>query len=119
MTEHVPGETADTHQELLAQLRDLLPCAFADGVLDREALLNALDLSDSESAPAFDFSWPSIGLARTEARAATTATLVPDGSASLGWDDARDVLIEGDNLQVLKLLMMILQRLKVEPLRLI
>ena len=104
MTEYVPGDTTDAQQELLVQLRDLVPSAFLDGELDREALLDALDLTDSQSAPAFTFSWPSIGLARKEARAATTATLVPDEAASVAWADARDVLVEGDNLQVLKLL---------------
>ncbi len=42
--------------------------------------------------------------ARRHARIPTTATLIPDEDASLHWPDARDVLIEGDNLQVLKLL---------------
>lgn len=104
MTDYVPVETADPRDELMAALRDLVPTAFADGVLDKSALLDALELGDADTAPAFSFSWPSIGLARSEARAATTATLVPDAEASLGWDMARDVLIEGDNLQVLKLL---------------
>lgn len=51
---------------------------------------------------------PSDGLASSErvrdARVSTTATLVPDEDASLCWFDARNVLIEGDNLQVLNLL---------------
>lgn len=104
MAEHVPGETPNEQEELLAQLRDLIPAAFNDGALDRAALLQALDLSDEAAVPAFAFSWPSIELARADARAATTATLAPDVKASVDWDGARDVLIEGDNLQVLKLL---------------
>jgi len=104
MTDYVPGETADPSDELTAALRDLIPSAFTGGALDRAALLDALGLLDEEPAPAFSFSWPSIGLARSEARAATTATLVPDSDASPDWDGARDVLIEGDNLQVLKIL---------------
>lgn len=105
MTEFVPGETEDAQAVLLAHLRDLVPTAFADGgVLDRAALLDALGLDDDDKTPAFTFSWPSIEMARTEARAATTATLAPDKVASVDWDTARDVLIEGDNLQVLKLL---------------
>lgn len=103
MTPSVPDETRDLHQELLAQLRDLVPSAFLDGELDRDALLGALGL-DGDSKPAFSFTWPGIERARQDARVPTTATLVPDEDASLGWPDARDVLIEGDNLQVLKLL---------------
>lgn len=103
MTPLVPDETRDTHEELLDQLRDLVPSAFLDGELDRDALLGALGLDDA-SKPAFSFSWPGIERARQDARVPTTATLVPDEDASLNWPDARDVLIEGDNLQVLKLL---------------
>lgn len=103
MTPSVPDETRDLHQELLAQLRDLVPSAFLDGELDRDALLGALGL-DGDSKPAFSFTWPGIERARQDARVPTTATLVPDEDASLHWPDARDVLIEGDNLQVLKLL---------------
>lgn len=103
MSNFVSGETPDNREELLAQLRDLIPGAFLDGELDRDALLGALDLGE-DASPSFSFSWPGIELARQEARAATTATLVPDEDASLNWTTARDVLIEGDNLQVLKLL---------------
>ncbi|KAB1647728.1 site-specific DNA-methyltransferase [Pseudoclavibacter sp. CFCC 14310] len=87
----------------MAQLRDLVPSAFLDGELDRDALIAALGL-DGDAEPAFSFAWPGIEQARQDARLPTTATLVPDKDASLNWPDARDVLIEGDNLQVLKLL---------------
>lgn len=102
-TENVPGSTADQHDELLSQLRDLIPEAFQDGELDADSLLTVLGVGD-ERKPSFTFSWPGIEEARREARAATTATLMPDLEASLNWDSARDTLIEGDNLQVLKLL---------------
>ncbi|MGO2114113.1 MAG: site-specific DNA-methyltransferase [Corynebacterium casei] len=103
MTSSVSGETRDPYLELMDQLRDLVPSAFLDGELDRDALLNALELG-GESKPAFSFTWPGIDQARQDARTPTTATLIPDEEASLHWPEARDVLIEGDNLQVLKLL---------------
>lgn len=103
MISSVPGETPDIKTELLDQLRDLVPSVFLDGELDKDALLNALDLND-DTQPSFSFSWPGIDQARHDAKSPTTATLVPDAEASLNWPDARDVLIEGDNLQVLKLL---------------
>ena len=94
MTPSVPDETRDLHQELLAQLRDLVPSAFLDSELDRDALLGALGL-DGDSKPAFSFTWPGIERTRQDARVPTTATLVPDEDASLRWSDARDVLASG------------------------
>ncbi|WP_449429006.1 site-specific DNA-methyltransferase [Rhodanobacter umsongensis] len=101
--QQVPAATSDERVELMGQLRELLPAAFLDGELDRSALLDALGL-DEEAEPAFAFTWPGMEQARQDARAPTTATLIPDVQASVRWEDARDVLIEGDNLQVLKLL---------------
>lgn len=98
----VPIGTGNGQIELLKQLRDLIPGAFPDGELDQGSLLSALGVG--EPAQTFSFTWPGMAQARTEARAPTTATLVPDQQASVNWDEAGDVLIEGDNLQVLKLL---------------
>lgn len=103
VTSQVPAETPDAHHELLAALADLVPSAFPDGDLDAGLLLDALGESGGRPS-SFSFTWPGIQQARLEARAATSATLVPDPDASLNWETARDVLIEGDNLQVLKLL---------------
>lgn len=101
--QHVPPATPNAQEELLQQLQDLVPSAFKDGDLDTSSLLNALGALDM-GKPAFTFSWPGIERARQDARTSTTATLVPDPSSSVDWDNARDVLVEGDNLQVLKLL---------------
>ena len=102
-TEHVPAASPDAEAALLTQLRDLLPAAFLDGELDAGALLEALELTKPDK-PSFSFSWPGIDQARLDARVPTTATLIPDPDASVNWDTTRDVLIEGENLQVLKIL---------------
>jgi adenine-specific DNA-methyltransferase len=101
--EYVPAASAGDREELLIQLHDLLPAAFPDGELDAAALLDALELTKPDK-PSFLFSWPGIEQARLDARVPTTATLIPDLGGSLHWDGTRDVLIEGDNLQVLKIL---------------
>lgn len=82
MTDYAPGEIADPRDEVTAALCDLIPSAFTGGVIDRATLLDALGLLNEEPAPAVSFSLPSIGLARSEARAATAVTLVPDVDGS-------------------------------------
>ena len=101
---NVPATTGDTESEVLGELKRLFPGSFPDGELDVGSLLQALGVGGADAQPSFSFAWPGIEQARGDARAATTATLVPDAEASVNWDSARDVLIEGDNLQVLKLL---------------
>lgn len=103
MTTNVPATSAELDTSMLAQLRELLPEAFPDGILDPGALLATLGVSDGRQS-SFSFSWPGVGQARVDARASTTATLAPDLEASLNWEAASSVLIEGDNLQVLKIL---------------
>lgn len=98
----VPIGTENGAARLLEQLRELVPGAFPDGELDQGRLLSELGLG--EPVQSFTFAWPGMAQARLEARSPTTATLVPDPKASVNWDEAGDVLIEGDNLQVLKLL---------------
>ena len=51
MTTSVSGETQDERDHLLGQLRDLIPGAFPDGELDRDALLSALELGETDSSP--------------------------------------------------------------------
>ncbi|MGB3291095.1 MAG: site-specific DNA-methyltransferase [Burkholderiaceae bacterium] len=98
----VPPGTEDGQAALLEKLRDLLPSAFPDGELNKVALWSALGFA--QDTPAFAFTWPGIDYARYEARIPTTITLEPDPSASVNWTTAQDILIEGDNLQVLKVL---------------
>lgn len=100
---NVSGLTDDNQDKILKKLKDLVPAAFLDGSLDVEQLLLSLGLK-SQTEASFSFSWPGIEKARTDARVSTSATLIPDERASLNWGEAKDTLIEGDNLQVLKLL---------------
>lgn len=91
MTPSVQGETRNPHEELLIQLRDLMPSAFLGGERDRYALLGALGL-DEEAMPAISFRLPGIERDRQDARIPTTATLIPDSDVSLRWPEAHDVL---------------------------
>lgn len=58
-----------------------------------------------EDAPeAYQFTWPGKQEARREAARPTNKTLRPVMEDSVDWDTTENVYIEGDNLQVLKLL---------------
>ena len=106
---HIQGEpvqkqTADITAEQRARLRELFPEAFSEGKIDFDRLRATLgDLVD-DGPERYRFTWAgkrdSIRLLQTPTR----ATLVPCRKESLDFDETQHIFIEGDNLEVLKLL---------------
>ena len=101
----VPSHTPDFRTELAEELSRLVPEALADGKIDVEKLRELLseDVAD-DGREGFGLVWPGKSRALKAAQAPTTATLVPDREASKDWDTTANVFIEGDNLEVLKIL---------------
>lgn len=92
-------------EERLQQLADLFPEVFREGKIDFDQLRAALGetILDPKSER-FSFTWAgkkdAIRLAQTSSR----ATLIPAVEESVNWDSTNNIFIEGDNLEVLKLI---------------
>lgn len=99
-----PSTTPNFQTELAAQLADLIPEAIADGKVDVEKLNELLDGDVADSSERFGLFWPGKKRALRAAQEPTTATLKPDFENSKDWDTTQNVFIEGDNLEVLKIL---------------
>ena len=99
-----PSATPNFKTELAAQLSDLVPEAIADGKVDVEKLKELLDDDAADSSERFGLFWPGKKRALRAAQEPTTATLKPDFENSKDWDTTNNVFIEGDNLEVLKIL---------------
>lgn len=99
-----PSTTPNFQTELAAQLADLIPEAIADGKVDVEKLKELLDGDAADSTERFGLFWPGKKRALRAAQEPTTATLKPDFENSKDWDTTQNVFIEGDNLEVLKIL---------------
>ncbi|MBX9596953.1 MAG: site-specific DNA-methyltransferase [Burkholderiales bacterium] len=102
----------DLNGDTLAKLKQILPEVFAEGAdgkpsLDIErlkiALGDAVDV-ESDNKSRFSFGWSGKKQAQALANQPSTATLRPSIEDSKNWDDTQNVYIEGDNLEVLKLL---------------
>lgn len=107
-TQNTPlDQTPAPQDQTLQALADMIPEAFRDGVIDPDALLAHLGLVPvhDEAERPYAFLWSGLTRARAEATSPTTATLHPDLDVSVDWDSTGNVAIEGDNLQVLKLLL--------------
>jgi adenine-specific DNA-methyltransferase len=99
-----PSGTPDFKTELAAQLSDLLPEVIADGKVDVEKLKELLGTDVRDDHERFGLFWAGKKRALRAAQEPTTATLKPDFENSKDWDATENVFIEGDNLEVLKLL---------------
>ncbi|MFB9285777.1 site-specific DNA-methyltransferase [Pseudoclavibacter helvolus] len=96
--------TPNFRTELAAQLADLIPEAMADGKVDVEKLKELLDGDAADNSERFGLFWPGKKRALRAAQEPTTATLKPDFENSKDWETTQNVFIEGDNLEVLKVL---------------
>src|SRR5262245_11635421 len=103
VAEPVARISADPNVERIAELRRLFPDVFADGKVDCDRLRAALGEAVAEPGR-FLFTWAGRGDALDVLRTPSRATLVPCPDESVNWDTTRNVFIEGDNLEVLKLL---------------
>ncbi|MBR0698288.1 hypothetical protein JQ599_00085 [Bradyrhizobium diazoefficiens] len=96
--------TPDMRAELLARLKVLVPEAFSDGELDLERLAELAGDAIAKSPERYGLNWPGKREAIAMLQAPSRATLVPLPDASVNFDNAQHVFVEGENLEVLKLL---------------
>lgn len=91
-------------QRRVAQLQGLFPEAFSEGKVDLEKLQTAL-VEDVETRPErYSFTWAGKRDAMLLLQTPSRATLIPDHAESVQFEDTGNVFIEGENLEVLKLL---------------
>jgi adenine-specific DNA-methyltransferase len=91
----------------LEEFKQLFPGVISDGVLDAGRLGELLqtDVSGLKGGKErFGLMWSGKQKAVEAREAESYAALIPDFENSINWDSAQNVFIEGDNLEVLKLL---------------
>lgn len=98
------GETVDLAQENMERLKALFPDVFVEGKVDFAKLRQVLGEYVDESTENYSFTWNGKGEALKLAQMPTTGTLRPCKEESKNWDSTENIYIEGDNLEVLKLL---------------
>lgn len=114
MTPNKLNTEATPQSHTLEALKQLLPACFTEvknergelqQVVDWDALKQLLgeNIAD-ENHERYQFTWAGKQAARLEANKVTNQTLRPVPEDSVDWDTTENLYIEGDNLQVLKLL---------------
>jgi adenine-specific DNA-methyltransferase len=102
--EKMDGKTMDIVAENVGKLKELFPEAFTEGKVDFEALKEVLGTFVDDRDERYSFIWNGKSKARMIAQTPSTGTLRPCKEESVDWDATQNIFIEGDNLEVLKLL---------------
>ncbi len=96
--------SADIVADNLEKLKRLFPEAFTEGKVDFEVLRQLLGGIVDEREEKYGLEWYGKRKARQIALTPSTGTLRPCPEDSVDWEQTRNLMIEGDNLEVLKLL---------------
>ena len=102
--EKMDGKTMDIVAENVGKLKELFPEAFTEGKVDFDALKEVLGTFVDDRDERYSFTWNGKSKARMIAQTPSTGTLRPCTEESVDWDSTQNIFIEGDNLEVLKLL---------------
>ncbi|MFC1999167.1 site-specific DNA-methyltransferase [Chloroflexota bacterium] len=97
-------KSADILATNIEQLKGLLPEAFTEGNIDFDVLKQLLGDTVDEREEKYGLNWHGKRRARQLALTPSTGTLRPCPEESVDWDTTQNLMIEGDNLEVLKLL---------------
>ncbi|HDO7142166.1 site-specific DNA-methyltransferase [Klebsiella pneumoniae] len=88
----------------ITKLKSLFPEAFNEDSVDFEVLKQLLGENVDDKEERYGLNWHGKRQARQLALTPSRGTLRPCKDESVDWDNTKNLMIEGDNLEVLKLL---------------
>jgi adenine-specific DNA-methyltransferase len=97
-------KSADVIASHFDQVKTLFPEAIKEDKVDFEVLKQLLGGAIEEREEKYGLNWHGKRRARQMALTPSTGTLRPCPEESVDWDATQNLIIEGDNLEVLKLL---------------
>ena len=98
-------ESKNIIDDNIEKIRNLFPNCYNEGKIDFDALKQ--ELSDNlvdDKKEKYQLTWPGKRQAILKANESTNNTLIPVKEKSVNFDKTKNVYIEGDNLEVLKIL---------------
>jgi adenine-specific DNA-methyltransferase len=101
---HPMSQSTDFVAQNIETLKSLFPTIVKEGKIDMKELQALLGDEIETEEENYRFTWAGKSMARREANKPSTATLRPVKESSKDWDTTQNIFIEGDNLEVLKLL---------------
>lgn len=97
-------QTLNIVDENIKQLKEIFPEVFREDKVDFDRLQELLGNYVNDSEENYNFTWHGKRRAARLAQTPSTGTLRPCKEESVDFDNTQNLFIEGDNLEVLKLL---------------
>lgn len=104
MSNQIDGFSMNIEQTNLDKLRSVFPECVSEGKLDIDKLLSLCGEYIDNDFEKYRFEWKGKADCLRLAQKRSTGTLRPCPEESVDWDSTQNLYIEGDNLEVLKLL---------------
>jgi adenine-specific DNA-methyltransferase len=98
------SHSLDIVSENIQKLKQLFPDVFSENSIDFEKLKAVLGEYTDDESERYNFTWWGKQRALRLAQTSSTGTLRPCKEESKDWDTTGNLYIEGDNLEVLKLM---------------
>ena len=98
------GESKDMVQDNVSKLKEIFPEIVTEDKIDFNKLKLILGDNIDESPEKYNFTWPGKIQSIKESQKTSYGTLRPCKEESKNWNSTENLYIEGDNLEVLKLL---------------
>lgn len=98
------GTSMDIVRDNVEKLKQIFPEIISEGKVNFESLQQLLGKNIDAEQERYSFNWHGKSKARRIAQEPSTGTLLPSKEDSKNWDNTGNIYIEGDNLEVLKLL---------------
>ncbi|MGJ0455085.1 site-specific DNA-methyltransferase [Aliarcobacter cryaerophilus] len=102
--QNLDGKSMNIIEQNIEKLKEIFPEVFSEGKIDFSKLEEELGFFKEKSDERYNFTWNGKSEAKKIALTPSTGTLRPCKEESKDWDKTQNLYIEGDNLEVLKLL---------------
>ena len=98
------GKTPDLAEDNIEKMKAIFPDIFEEGKIDFSRLKQDLGEYVDDEKERYNFTWNGKGRALRLSQTPSAGTLRPCPEESKNWGSTKNLYIEGDNLEVLKLL---------------
>ena len=101
---HLDGKSMNLVEDNISKLKEIFPEIVTEGKINFDMLKEILGEEIEVSNELYNFTWPGKSQSIQESFKTSQGTLIPCKEESKNWDSTKNLYIEGDNLEVLKLL---------------